>query len=32
MAKEKLNEIMSLVACELTNNWNSASYSREIEE
>lgn len=32
MAKEKLNEIMSLVACELTNNWNSARYSREIEE
>lgn len=32
VAKEKLNEIMSLVAKELANNWDSARYSREIEE
>ena len=31
-AKEKLYEIMSLVAQELSNNWDSARYSREIEE
>lgn len=31
-AKEKLYEIMSLVAQELSNNWDSARYSREVEE
>ena len=31
-ANEKLYEIMSLVAQELSNNWDSARYSREIEE